>query len=149
MAVGKSKGKVVSSLANQIYYLKLQNNMCAQASKDTGVGRMWMLGTSIGSVWDGDVTDLTGIKKAFDRSEILSTFNDIMDTDNPGSGADRMAMKFQSDYLAAMDRAFRTRHAGLVRCDLFAAERRQLQASGNLENTSITYTQRIIDRGQA
>lgn len=155
MAVGKSKGIVVKTLVDQIQHLKVQNERCAEASK-TGTGRAWMLGThsssdsdmAEGKIWNGDTLDLTGIKKAFDRSDLTSTFNDIMNIDSPGTGADRMAIKFQSDYLAAMDRALRTRHAGLVRCELFASERRHLQAIGNLEKNTITYAQSIIARGQ-
>ena len=157
MAVGTSKGKLVEALVDQINHLKQQNTQCASASKDTGYGRVWMLGASFpdgvrpdserSDGWNGDTDDVSGIKKAFDRSEIANTFNDVMDTKNPGTGADRMAMKFQSDYLAAMGRAFRTRHAGLVRCELFSSNRRQLQGAANLENSAITYTQNIIGRG--
>lgn len=148
MAQGQSKGRVTKVFNDQIYYLKLQNDKCAKASAETGTGRAWMIGPSGYNGWDGDTTDLTGIKKAFDRSEITDAFNEIMDSNSPGTGADRMAMKFQSDYLAAMDRAFRTRHAGLIRSEMFAADRRQLLADGNLEAASTTYAQKIISRGQ-
>ena len=148
MAQGQSKGRVTQAFNDQIYYLKLQNEKCAKASADYGIGRAWMIGPSGYNGWDGDTTDLTGMKKAFDRSEITDAFNEIMDADNPGTGADRMAMKFQSDYLAAMDRAFRTRHAGLIRCEMFSADRRQLQVDGNLENSTTTYAQKLIARGQ-
>lgn len=148
MAEGKSKAKIVKSMQDQVKALAEQNKKCAEAVKEYGVGRVWMLGATGADGWDGDVTDLTDMKQAFDRSEIVDTFNEIMNQEDPGTVSDKIAMKFQSDYLAAMDRAFRTRHAGTIRSELFAADRRFLQGEGNLENWSINNLQNVISRGQ-
>jgi hypothetical protein len=143
MAKGVSKGKVVASFHDQVIYLITQNDLCAKASTEAGRGRVWMLGS-----WVDDTTDLTGMKKAFDRSEIINTMNGVMDKNSPGTTADKVAMKFQSDYLGAMDRAFRTRHAGTVRSEIFAASRRSLLASSNLADSTLSNVQRILARGQ-
>lgn len=143
MAKGVSKGKIVASFHDQVVSLIDQNDLCAKASTEAGRGRVWMSG-----IWGGDTTDLTGMKEAFDRSEIINTMNGIMDKDNPGTTADKIAMKFQSDYLGAMDRAFRTRHAGAVRSEIFSASRRSLLASSNLADSTLSNVQRILARGQ-
>lgn len=148
MAEGQSKAKIVKTLQDQITTLAEQNKKCADASKNYGTGRVWMLGAAGVSGWNGDVTDLTEMKQAFDRSEIIDCFNDIMDQSAPGTVADKIAMKFQSDYLAAMDRAFRTRHAGTVRSELFSADRRWLQGEGNLKGYTIDNLENVISRGQ-
>jgi hypothetical protein len=148
MAEGNSKAKIVKAVQDQVSTLAAQNKKCAEASKEYGTGRVWMLGPTEESGWDGDVTDLTGIKKAFDKSEIIDCFNEVMNDQNPGTVSDKIAMKFQSDYLAAMERAFRTRHAGSIRCELFASDRRFLQGSGNIEGQIIGNLQNVIARGQ-
>jgi hypothetical protein len=148
MAEGRSKAKIVKSVQDQVTKLSEQNKKCSEASKDYGIGRVWMLGPVGQDGWDGDVTDLTSMRKAFDKSEIVDCFNEVMDDKNPGTVSDKIAMKFQSDYLAAMERAFRTRHAGSVRCEMFASDRRFLQGSGNIEGLIIGNLQNVIARGQ-
>ena len=154
MAVGKSKAKIVTTLNNQIQVL-IEQNRAAALSAYNGVGRIWMLGPyAVSGVinntpyWTGDTDDLVGMSLAFDKSEVVSTFNSIMDVKDPGTASDKIAMRFQNDYLAAMERAFRTRHAGSVRSEMFSAARRGFLADGNLQDFSTDQAQRIISRGQ-
>jgi hypothetical protein len=154
MAVGKSKAKIVTTLNNQIQVL-IEQNRAAALSAYNGVGRIWMLGPyAVNGVsnnkpyWTGNTDDLVGMSLAFDKSEVVSTFNSIMDVNDPGTASDKIAMRFQNDYLAAMERAFRTRHAGSVRSEMFSAARRGFLADGNLQDFSTDQAQRIISRGQ-
>lgn len=149
MARGTSKARIIKVFNDQVAALIEQNGKCAKASSDDGAGRVWMNGAFGSNGWNGDVTDLTAMRKAFDRSEVIDTMNEVMQKENPGTTADKIAMKFQSDYLASLDRAYRTRHASAVRSEIFSASRRSLQASDNLADFTLGQTQRIISRGQS
>lgn len=154
MAVGKSKARIVNTLNNQVQVLVEQNRAAALSSYN-GTGRIWMLGPyAVNGVvdgkpfWTGDTEDLVGMSLAFNRAEVISTFNTVMNVNDPGTASDKIAMRFQNDYLAAMERAFRTRHAGSVRSEMFSAARRGFLADGNLQDFSTDQAQRIISRGQ-
>lgn len=154
MAVGKSKARIVNILNNQVQVLVEQNRAAALSSYN-GTGRIWMLGPyAVNGVvdgkpfWTGDTEDLVGMSLAFNRAEVISTFNTVMNVNDPGTASDKIAMRFQNDYLAAMERAFRTRHAGSVRSEMFSAARRGFLADGNLQDFSTDQAQRIISRGQ-
>ena len=141
---GTSKFKIALTLLDQIMSLNVQNASSSDAVlKNGGLGREWMLGKFGTSGWNGNPSELTQMKKAFDRAEIVDTFNRIMDKKDPGNTSDKIAMKFQGDYLASMERAFRTRHAGTVRSEIFAAGRRGYIGSGNLTVFSLGRAQNL------
>lgn len=61
--------------------------------------------------WSGDLFDWVGIHKAFDRSFSNDKFIEaIKDPKNPGTVYDLTIATTQIDYLATMERAFRSRH---------------------------------------
>jgi hypothetical protein len=133
-----SKFKIALTLLDQIMSLNVQNTKAATSVLNNGgTGRTWMLGKFGTSGWNGNPSELTQMKKAFDRAEVIDTLNSVMDGKTPGTTGDKIAMRFQGDYLAAMERAFRTRHAGAVRSEIFAAGRRNYIGSGNLTAFSL------------
>lgn len=74
--------------------------------------------------WSGDLFDLEGIAQAYDRQENHEDFlNALQDAQSPGAIGDLAASQFQGDWLAALERAFRRRHASVVRSRLHAAGR--------------------------
>jgi len=75
--------------------------------------------------WSGDLNDLEGMSAAFSREEHTEDVtNAISDPENPGVVGDLMVSSLQGDYLAAQERAFRSRHLSPVRRRLHAAARR-------------------------
>jgi hypothetical protein len=151
MAVGKSKAKLIQILYDQITSLIFQIKLMGSASLANGRNRKWMLGAFKGGdnkYWDGNLTDLTSMKKAFDRTELAVDMANVMNHGDPGTTADKMAIRFQSDYLSAMDRAFRTRHMGHVRSEVVSAYRRFNNTPVVLSRTVLEYTQNMISRGQ-
>jgi len=77
------------------------------------------------TAWDGDTLDLENLGKPFDRTEINEDFLEaIKDAENPGVTGDLQVCQLQGDYLACMERAFRSRHATRCRHTMHAAARR-------------------------
>ena len=75
--------------------------------------------------WSGDLNDLEGMSAAFSREEHTEDVtNAISDPANSGVVGDLMVSSLQGDYLAAQERAFRSRHLSPVRRRLHAAARR-------------------------
>jgi len=71
-----------------------------------------------------DPTDIPELGMAFSRSEV-DGLNDQYKTaiKDGGTFADIMAINLQADYMAAMERAYRLRHAGKVRRQAWSAAR--------------------------
>lgn len=66
--------------------------------------------------WSGDLFDLKGMAKPFDRSEHVKDLNDaIRNPAKPGTVSDLIVTSLQGDHLACQERAFRTQHASVVR----------------------------------
>lgn len=82
--------------------------------------------------WSGDLHDLDGMSKAFDRADNWQDFKDaIKDASAPGTSGDIIASQLQSEYLATQERAFRNRHASPCRLMLHAAARRRGHSHDN------------------
>jgi hypothetical protein len=83
--------------------------------------RRWCMG-SVGN-WDGSIFKIKEMGGAFDRNAINQGYEEALT--KPGTVADAMATKHQSDWLAMLERAFRTRHATSIRCEVHAAGRKK------------------------
>lgn len=142
MLKGVPKASAVSVFRDQIEALVEQNEVKSKAVLDVGKGTVWENGK-----FEEDPGDPTKIKEAFNRAEILDLLNTILDPADPGTAADKIAMKLQSDYLAAMERAFLTRHCGSVRSEMFAAGRRKRAAEANLRSFTYDTLKSILERG--
>lgn len=65
-------------------------------------------------------------KPTFDRTSLNENYQEcIQSIDTPGTTGDVIALKQQLDYNAVEERAFRLRHASLVRCLTHGAGRRR------------------------
>jgi hypothetical protein len=73
--------------------------------------------------WDGDLTNIEGMSKAFDRSEIHDDFRDTINEDDKGVVADLELEVTQGDFIARMERAYRQRHHTSLRDRMHAAAR--------------------------
>lgn len=92
--------------------------------------RQWMYPPLNG--WSGNPLDIVDMNNAFDRTNLnnqyITIIDDLTHEDKIGTV---MATKLQLDYIAAMERAFRTRHCSSVRAKIHAAARRRGQGSSN------------------
>jgi hypothetical protein len=113
----------------------------ADAQKLTGQ-RIWYMPT--GTSYGGDPTDIPGINDAFDRSNINDNYPDVLRNHTEGEA---MVLKLQADYIAAMERAFRTRHASSVRLRLHAAARHSGHgdAAGPLGGSVKLWIERLLE----
>jgi hypothetical protein len=72
-------------------------------------------------------------KPGFDRQKLNDAYLECMqDAQNMGTVSDVIALKQQIDYVAMEERAFRLRHATVVRCLIHSAGRRHGQSVGNI-----------------
>jgi hypothetical protein len=143
MAEGKSKSIYDSTLDAQVQKLIADNKAISEAGLSTGTGRVWIHGSN-----DYELTDISGLKNPFKREDLQANYAIVMLDPDPGTAADKVAIKFQSDYLAAMERAYRLRHTGLVRTEVFSAMRRKLQADTNLLEFTKANFERMRLRGE-
>lgn len=74
--------------------------------------------------FEGSLRDLDAISEPFSRGEIERYFEEaVKDSESPGTVGDLAIVQLQGDALAAMERAFRARHASAARCRVHAAAR--------------------------
>ncbi len=87
--------------------------------------------------WSGDPMDIVGLNKAFARTNLNDVYVEIMeDSTQNGRIGEAMIVKIQIDYIAALERAYRTRQSSSVRARIHSAARRQGHAqSGGLFDT--------------
>lgn len=142
-----SKAQVHARFTAQVQRLAAEAGLLHK-SVTTGAGREWQLGDLNG--WSGDVTDIPGMARPFDRKEIGQNFADVYQPKSPGTVGDAATLRLQNDYLAAMERAFRTRHASSVRAAVMAAGRRSGHGDGQgpLLDGVIRYAQDLLKAGQ-
>lgn len=120
MAHGTSKGVVDGVFQARIDDLEDKAKKIAEQFRTYDTYREWHMPDEIGDPLDVPSLD----KPAWDRNNINQKYSvDILGS-GPGKAAgtvgDLIAMKWQADFMAAEERAFRTRHASLVRCAAFA-----------------------------
>jgi hypothetical protein len=143
MAKGTPKSKYDPTLEKQVDKLIKDNKAVADATLQYGTGREWIHGSN-----DYELTDISGLKEPFKREDLQANYAIVMSDLDPGTAADKAAIKFQSDYLAAMERAYRLRHTGIIRTEIFAAMRRRLQSDTNLQEFTKANFERMRMRGQ-
>jgi len=98
----------------------LQTGSAQMHLADTGQAqRAWM--TPAG--WDGDPFAIATVHlPAFDREPINQNYQEVHSGEDGRIGA-AASLKIQLDYVAVMERAFRSRHAGPIRGQMHAAAR--------------------------
>lgn len=123
MAEPTTKAQVHGIFTKAVQALQRQARDISEAAKSPSQTRPWQVPPA--SAWDGDLTAVDQLEKAFDRAEIEENHAEVIgDLESPGTAGDVISLKLQNDYVAAMERAFRARHATPVRCMAHAAGRR-------------------------
>jgi hypothetical protein len=101
----------------------------SQAASDAAralVQRKWFMPPP--ASWNGDLHDLVGMNSAFSRDVLNSMYSAaLFDPNTGGTVGDCITAKAQIDWIATMERAFRTRHASRIRCAAHASARRRGQ----------------------
>ena len=78
--------------------------------------------------WDGNPFNIVGMNDAFKRKNLNYIYLQILgDPEKAGTIGELMALKLQIDYVAALERAFRSRHCSSIRAKIHAAARKRGQ----------------------
>jgi hypothetical protein len=96
--------------------------------------------------WSGNPLDVRGMKAAFDRSSLNALYKaGILQPAYKAKTADAAAAKIQIDYIAALERAYRTRHATRIRCVAHNVGRKvgHSNAGGLFLGTILSHLQRV------
>ncbi len=116
----------------------------AAAASNLNAQRQWMyppLGT-----WNGNPLDIAGTTGAFDRTALNDLYEDIIANEEDTRIGETMVVKLQIDYLAALERAFRTRHCSSVRARIHASARRagMGEGTGPFSGGVVLWLQRLL-----
>jgi hypothetical protein len=111
-------------------------------------GRFWMLPTFRG--WDGDPHNIPDMAKPFARDEPNQEYIQEITKDVGGKQSIAMGRKIEIDYMAMMERAFRARQAGPIRCTLHSAGRRlaHSEPAGIHQGGVIKWVQNVLSSGE-
>ena len=115
MAHGKSKGKVDDKFTQRVNDLEQKAKKMAEQFRNFDGYREWHIPKDLKEPLDVPALH----NPAWDRNTINQTYSvDVLagPGDAGGTVGDLIAMKWQADFMAAEERAFRARHASLVRC---------------------------------
>lgn len=140
-------GRIHDRFLDQVKAAK-RNATVLDLATTAGAQREWAL-LSRGN-WNGDTLDIPDTTKAFDRDVINQDYELMMsDAQNPGSLGSCISLKMQVDWLAALERAFRTRHATIVRSSVHAIARRRGHGSaeGVFLGGVLRYAQDTLHKG--
>ena len=133
MAEGVKKGKVWTVFTDRLRELQCRDaGAIADALMGTGQ-RVWQVPEGLANVDLFDVANLH--KPVFDRTEINDNYADVMKSPKKGEAGttgDVISLKNQIDYNAMEERAFRLRHASVVRSNIHAHGRRHGHCISNL-----------------
>lgn len=125
---GRQRARIDSVFAQRLN--ELRNDATSQAASFQGsTNRAWQV--------PAETADLLDVPKlhqpGFDRTALNVNYQEcVQDTDDPGTVGDVISIKQQIDYNATEERAFRLRHATVVRCFTHAAGRRHGLGAGRV-----------------
>ena len=141
----KSRVDVDPVFEQQIKALRLACGRVAAAVL-SGEQPRWMTPELLG--WSGDLNDAAGMSAPFNRAESNEQFVEaIADPSSPGTTADLIAATTMIDYLACMERAYRSRHTMPRNRALLHAARRlsgHAHEQGALVVCALEYVRRIL-----
>jgi hypothetical protein len=119
MSHGTKLGQVDPQFANRVLDLEAKARSMAEQFNTQTTYRLWH--TPPGT---GDPLDVPALHvPAWERNDINELYSEkILGGVGKDSGTvgDLIAMKWQADFMAVEERAFRTRHASFVRCQALA-----------------------------
>ena len=125
---GTTKGRVHPVFKDRLTELQVAAVNAAQSFQGIGQ-RTWDIPSGLQA---SDIFDIANLHQtAFDRTPINDNYVDcVSDADSAGTVGDVISLKFQMDYNAAEERAFRARHSSTVRCLVHGMSRREFLGSG-------------------
>lgn len=119
MAHGTSKGEVDSKFEARINDLEESARKIADHFKTWGTLRPWHTPKELVDQ-ERDLLDVPALHNpCWDRNDINQTYSEKIlagPGKQGGTSGDLIAMKWQADFMAVEERAFRMRHASLARC---------------------------------
>lgn len=119
MAHGSSKGTVDGKFSQRIQDLEKKAEKAKDMFRDHNNYREWWTPDGV-----KDPLDVPSLHNPnWDRNSINQLYsNTILKGHGKSSGTvgDLIAMKWQADFMAVEERAFRTRHASMIRCAALA-----------------------------
>lgn len=117
MAHGSSKGQVDGAFTTRINELETRAREIAEKFQSMDGARPWHTPNAL---LDRDLLDVPALHNpCWDRNNINETYSARVlagPGKSGGTSGDLIAMKWQADFMAAEERAFRMRHASLARC---------------------------------
>lgn len=112
---GATKGTVDGKFIQRINDLEKKAEKAKEMFRDHGTFREWWTPDGV-----KDPLDVPSLHDPnWDRNNINQIYSDsILRGHGKGAGTvgDLIAMKYQADFMAVEERAFRTRHASMIRC---------------------------------
>ncbi|NDD53044.1 hypothetical protein EBZ39_04055 [bacterium] len=119
MGHGTQKGVVDSNFEKRVKDLEEKARKMSEHFRDHNTYRPWHTPENV-----KDPLDVPSLhNKTWDRNNINQLYSEEIvgkAGDESGTDGDAQAMKIQADFMAAEERAFRTRHASMIRCASFA-----------------------------
>jgi hypothetical protein len=113
---GTSKGQIDSNFAARIAQLEARAKNMAEFFKSTTTFRQWHTPDEIKTK---ELLDVPGMSfPSWDRNNINQIYSDAVlggAEKQGGTTGDLIAMKWQADFMAVEERAWRTRHASFAR----------------------------------
>lgn len=119
---GSTKGSVHSEFSDRLDNLRDKSE--AVANSLDGSARPWMLPDGLES---RDLLHVPSLHSPdWDRAGLNANYDEaVASGTSPGTIGDVVALKLQIDYMAMEERAFRLRHASIIRCQIHAHGRRK------------------------
>lgn len=117
MAHGTSKGQLDTNFKKRITDLEQRAQQMSAAFRQMGAVRPWHTPSDLQG---RDLLDVPALHNpCWDRNDINQLYSENIlggPGKTGGTTGDLMAMKWQADFMAVEERAFRLRHASLARC---------------------------------
>lgn len=125
---GTTKGSVHSEFSQRLDDLRDKSGEIA-GNSDSGA-RPWMIPPGLQG---RDLLHVPSLHNPdWNREEINANYDEVVaSAADPGTVGDAIALKVQIDYMAMEERAFRLRHASIVRCQVHALGRRSAHGLNN------------------
>lgn len=138
---GRTAAQVHDVFANRIADLQDLCNAIAE-SLAGGPPRPWMLPPGL---QERDLLHVPSMHNPdWERNPINVNYDEAMaTTENPGTVGDIISLKLQADYNAVEERAFRLRHATIIRCHTHAHGRHSAHGLDN--GVLAAVTQQVAD----
>jgi len=143
MAHGKTKGKVDDKFSQRVQDLEKKAEKAKDMFRDHNNYREWWTPDGV-----KDPLDVPSLHNPnWDRNSINQLYSDsILVSHGEGSGTvgDLIAMKWQADFMAVEERAFRTRHASMIRCAALAHGR--IEGHSKAEKSIFSFLKDSVDQ---